>query len=82
MSIGTKIRNNPNMIDNFSNQIKLLGYALGMQGFFGDCNTSRPTGMFDVKAKAKWDAWDKLRGIPIMEARIKFLELCDYYNIT
>lgn len=27
----------------------------------GDVNTSRP-GVFDLKGKAKWDAWDKQKG--------------------
>ena len=28
----------------------------------GRTNTGRP-GMFDMKGRAKWDAWDKLRGM-------------------
>ena len=36
-------------------------YALFKQGTEGDCNTARP-GMFDFKGKAKWDAWNKLKG--------------------
>ena len=36
-------------------------YSLFKQGNVGDVNTSRP-GMLDFKGKAKWDAWDKLKG--------------------
>jgi acyl-CoA-binding protein len=43
--------------------VKLLGYALGMQGLKGDCNTQRPKSPLDIKGKYKWDAWNSLRGI-------------------
>lgn len=36
-------------------------YALFKQGTVGDCNTARP-GMLDMKGKAKWDAWNALKG--------------------
>lgn len=37
-------------------------YALYKQGTVGDINTDRP-GFFDLKGKAKWDAWNQLKGI-------------------
>jgi diazepam-binding inhibitor (GABA receptor modulating acyl-CoA-binding protein) len=37
-------------------------YTSGGQGSVGDCNTARP-GMFDLKGKAKWDAWDSKKGM-------------------
>ncbi|CAH0390230.1 unnamed protein product [Bemisia tabaci] len=36
-------------------------YALYKQGTVGDVNTDRP-GMFDLKGKAKWDAWNGKKG--------------------
>ncbi|XP_070593055.1 acyl-CoA-binding protein [Erythrolamprus reginae] len=33
----------------------------------GDVNTDRP-GMFDLKGKAKWDSWNKLKGMSKEEA--------------
>lgn len=36
-------------------------YANYKQVTVGDCNTPRP-GMLDFKGKAKWDAWDALKG--------------------
>lgn len=36
-------------------------YALFKQGTVGDINTDRP-GFFDLKGKAKWDAWNQLKG--------------------
>lgn len=41
--------------------MQLILYALFKQGTVGDVNTSRP-GVFDLKGKAKWDAWDKQKG--------------------
>ena len=39
----------------------LMVYSLYKQGTVGDVNTNRP-GMLDFKGKAKWDAWEKLKG--------------------
>ncbi|KAH7291996.1 hypothetical protein KP509_29G046000 [Ceratopteris richardii] len=40
---------------------KLILYGLFKQATVGDCNTSRP-GFLDLKGKAKWDAWNALKG--------------------
>jgi len=37
-------------------------YSLYKQGTVGDCNTEKP-GMFDFKGKAKWEAWNGIKGI-------------------
>jgi len=44
-----------------SNDEMLKVYSLFKQGTVGDCNTDRP-GMLDLKGKAKWDAWNGLKG--------------------
>ena len=44
-----------------SNDEMLKIYSLFKQVTIGDCNTPRP-GMFDVKGRAKWDAWDARKG--------------------
>ncbi|MCO5576598.1 hypothetical protein L7F22_030411 [Adiantum nelumboides] len=46
---------------NTSDDDKLILYSLFKQGTVGDCNTSRP-GLLDLKGKAKWDAWNALKG--------------------
>ena len=38
-------------------------YALYKQGTHGDAQGSRP-GMFDIKGRAKWDAWATKKGTP------------------
>jgi len=44
-----------------TNEEKLQVYSLFKQGTIGDCNTERP-GMFDMTGKAKWDAWNGIKG--------------------
>jgi len=51
-------------------------YALFKQGSTGDCNTSRP-GMLDLKGKAKWDAWNALKGKSQDDAKNEYVALVD-----
>ncbi|CDS12370.1 hypothetical protein LRAMOSA04565 [Lichtheimia ramosa] len=44
-----------------SNDELLKLYGLYKQATVGDVNTDRPGG-FDFKGKAKWDAWNALKG--------------------
>merc|ERR1712023_598309 len=48
--------------DSVSNDDKLELYSLFKQANVGDVNTSRP-GMLDFTGKAKWDAWEKKKGM-------------------
>ncbi|KAG2207761.1 hypothetical protein INT47_011881, partial [Mucor saturninus] len=56
-----------------TNNEKLELYSLFKQISEGDINIKRPS-MFDVVGRAKWDAWKKLEGMPIMEARHTYVE--------
>jgi len=52
-------------------------YKYYKQVTVGDCNTSRPggmSGMLDFQGKAKWDAWDSLKGTSKEEAEQKYIE--------
>lgn len=44
-----------------SNEDQLELYANFKQANVGDCTTSRP-GMFSPKERAKWDAWNGVKG--------------------
>lgn len=44
-----------------SNELKLELYALFKQASEGDVNGKKP-GMMDLVGKAKWTAWEKLKG--------------------
>merc|ERR1711962_362494 len=47
-------------------------YALFKQGTVGDINTERP-GMLDFKGKAKWDAWEKKKGLSQDDAKTQYI---------
>jgi diazepam-binding inhibitor (GABA receptor modulating acyl-CoA-binding protein) len=59
-------------------------YANFKQGTVGDVNTERP-GMLDFKGKAKWDAWNKLKGTSKEQAWTNYINitnsLCDKYGV-
>ena len=55
-----------------SNEDKLEFYALFKQGNVGDTNTERP-GMFDLKGKAKWDAWKAKEGMSQDDAKAAYV---------
>ena len=42
-------------------------------------NVARP-GMFDLKGKAKWDAWNAIKGTPKEEAQEKYEEFKQNYK--
>ncbi|MCQ2816429.1 MAG: acyl-CoA-binding protein [archaeon] len=58
---------------NLSNDQLLKLYSLYKQGTIGDINTERP-GMLDFKGKAKWDAWNGVKGMPQNEAKKQYVE--------
>ena len=47
-------------------------YGLFKQATVGDCNTDRP-GMFDLKGKAKWDAWNGKKGMSSEDAEGQYI---------
>jgi len=59
-------------------------YALFKQATVGDCNTDRP-GMLDFKGKAKWDEWNKLKGMAKADAEKQYIvvskRLIDTYGM-
>lgn len=56
------------------NDTLLRLYALYKQGRDGDVSGERP-GFFDFVAAAKYEAWDKLKGMEQDEAKRKYIEL-------
>ncbi|MCK5687827.1 acyl-CoA-binding protein [Myxococcota bacterium] len=55
-----------------SNTVLLKLYALFKQGSAGDVSGKRP-GMLDVKGRAKYDAWSKLKGTGQDDAKEKYV---------
>ncbi|CAJ0583176.1 unnamed protein product, partial [Mesorhabditis spiculigera] len=56
-----------------SNEEKLKYYAYFKQVTVGDVNTERP-GMFSFVEKAKWDAWNGVKGTSKEEAMQKYID--------
>ncbi|XP_016057477.1 PREDICTED: diazepam-binding inhibitor-like 5 [Miniopterus natalensis] len=50
-----------------SDEEKLLVYSFYKQATEGDCNITAPPDT-DVKAKAKWEAWNDKKGMSKMDA--------------
>ncbi|WP_137890818.1 acyl-CoA-binding protein [Ramlibacter sp. 2FC] len=51
-------------------------YALYKQATAGDTDSPRP-GLGDLVGRAKWDAWNGLKGTPAEAAMQRYLELFD-----
>lgn len=58
----------------FDNNTMLLAYAYYKQASCGDNNTVAPSAL-NFKAKAKWDAWHKLYGMPCIQADREYVVL-------
>lgn len=51
-------------------------YALYKQGSLGDNDRPRP-GFSDPVARAKWEAWNGLKGLPTEQAMTEYIALVD-----
>ncbi|KAM8716975.1 hypothetical protein ACLKA7_003789 [Drosophila subpalustris] len=47
-------------------------YSLYKQAKVGDCNTDKP-GFLDFKGKAKWEAWNQLKGMSNADAQANYI---------
>lgn len=56
-------------------------YALFKQGTTGDVNSPRP-GMMDFKGRAKWDAWEKKKGLTRDQAMAQYIALVTKLRAT
>lgn len=56
-----------------SNELKLEFYALYKQATEGDISGKRP-GMMDFVGRAKFDAWEKLRGMSRDDAMQQYVD--------
>ncbi|ODQ63592.1 acyl-CoA-binding protein 2 [Nadsonia fulvescens var. elongata DSM 6958] len=59
-----------------SDETLLKLYGLYKQATVGDNNTSKP-GVFDLKGKYKWQAWEDLKGKSQEDAEKEYIELVD-----
>ncbi|KAI8877685.1 ACBP-domain-containing protein [Backusella circina FSU 941] len=79
--IDLRFKNALNIIQNLSRESsfqllkdeKLELYALYKQATEGDISIQRP-GLFDVVGRAKWDAWEKIKGLTTLNAKHAYVE--------
>jgi diazepam-binding inhibitor (GABA receptor modulating acyl-CoA-binding protein) len=60
-----------------SNEILLQLYSLYKQGTEGNINSDPPSNPFDFVAKAKYEAWNNLRGKSKEEAMDEYIALVE-----
>lgn len=58
----------------FDNETLLKLYGYYKQSVDGDCNTECPS-FWNIKEKAKWDAWSSHKGIKKEHAMKKYIKL-------
>ena len=63
-----------NLSERPDNATLLKIYALYKQGSAGD-NTEKKPGFGDMVARAKWDAWNSLKGISQDDAMQQYIDL-------
>lgn len=63
--------------DKPDNMTLLRLYALYKQASSGDADPGARPGMADLVGRAKWDAWDALRGKSAPDARQEYIALVE-----
>ena len=68
--------NSKNLSERPDNATLLKIYALYKQGSSGD-NTDKKPGFGDMVGRAKWDAWNSLKGTSKDDAMQQYIDLID-----
>ena len=70
------VANSKNLTERSDNATLLKIYALYKQASIGD-NTEKKPGFVDMVGRAKWDAWNSLKGLSSKEAMEQYVELIE-----
>ena len=70
------VADSKNLPDRPDNMTLLKLYALYKQGSAGDVDGKRP-GFTDMVGRAKWDAWNELKGKSADEAKQEYVDLIE-----
>jgi diazepam-binding inhibitor (GABA receptor modulating acyl-CoA-binding protein) len=70
------VRNSTSLSERPDNATLLKIYALYKQATEGDNEAKKPS-FTDVVGRAKWDAWEKLKGMGADEAKQAYVELIE-----
>lgn len=69
----TAVANSKNLSERPDNMTLLKLYALYKQGSVGDNGEKKP-GFGDMVGRAKWDAWNTLKGTPQLDAMQQYID--------
>jgi diazepam-binding inhibitor (GABA receptor modulator, acyl-CoA-binding protein) len=70
------VADSKNLAERPDNMTMLKLYALYKQGSTGDVDGKRP-GFTDMVGRAKWDAWNELKGQSADEAKQAYIDLVE-----
>ena len=70
------VANSKNLSERPDNMTLLKLYALYKQASVGD-NTEKKPGFTDMVGRAKWDAWNGLKGTPADQAMQDYIDLIE-----
>ncbi len=70
------VKNSTSISERPDNATLLRIYALYKQATEGDNEAKKPS-FTDMVARAKWDAWEKLKGTSADEARQQYIDLIE-----
>ena len=70
------VANSKNLSERPDNATLLKIYGLYKQGTVGD-NTEKKPGFGDMVGRAKWDAWNSLKGTPSDAAKQQYIDLSE-----
>ena len=70
------VANSKNLSERPDNATLLKIYALYKQGTAGD-NAEKKPGFSDMVGRAKWDAWNKLKGTAQDDAKQQYIDLIE-----
>lgn len=70
------VANSKNLSERPDNATLLKIYSLYKQATVGD-NTEKKPGFTDLVGRAKWDAWDKLKGTDSKDAMQQYIDLIE-----
>jgi diazepam-binding inhibitor (GABA receptor modulating acyl-CoA-binding protein) len=72
----TAVANSKKLSERPDNATLLKLYALYKQGTEGDNETKKP-GMMDMVGRAKWQAWDEIKGMSPDDAMQEYIDLIE-----
>ena len=70
------VASSKNLAERPDNATLLKLYAMFKQGSSGDVDGKRP-GFTDLVGRAKWDAWNELKGKPVEQAMQAYVDLIE-----